>query len=50
MYPSHEAHTRPQSPSTVDASPGNHDGPATVITVQSVCEALAITKAAYDLM
>ncbi|KAK4032701.1 putative fungal-specific transcription factor [Parachaetomium inaequale] len=50
MYPSHEAQTRPQSPSTVDASPGNQDGVATGITVQSVCEALSISRATYDLL
>ncbi|KAK3987196.1 putative fungal-specific transcription factor [Cladorrhinum sp. PSN332] len=49
MYPSHEAQTRPQSPSTVD-TPSDHQGGGPKITVQSVCEALKITKATYDML
>ncbi|KAK4197636.1 putative fungal-specific transcription factor [Triangularia verruculosa] len=49
MYPSHEAQTRPQSPSTVDASPGHQDN-AIPITVQTVCDALKISRATYDLL
>ncbi|KAK0726521.1 hypothetical protein B0T21DRAFT_385744 [Apiosordaria backusii] len=49
MYPSHEAQTRPQSPSTVDASPGHQDNPIP-ITVQTVCDALKISRGVYDLL
>ncbi|KAK0666799.1 putative fungal-specific transcription factor [Cercophora samala] len=49
MYPSHEAQTRPQSPSTVDASPGHQDN-AIPITVQTVCDALRISRATYDVL
>ncbi|KAK4156195.1 hypothetical protein C8A00DRAFT_12865 [Chaetomidium leptoderma] len=50
MYPSHEAQTRPQSPSTVYTSPGHQDGGAVGITVQSVCGALQIPRTAYDML
>ncbi|GAB1319454.1 hypothetical protein MFIFM68171_09664 [Madurella fahalii] len=49
MYPSHEAQTRPQTPSTVDTPPGHRDG-ASRITIQSVCEALKISRVAYDML
>ncbi|KAK4182350.1 putative fungal-specific transcription factor [Podospora australis] len=50
MYPSHEAQTRPQSPSTVDAvSPENQDATAR-ITVESVCNALRISRNTYDML
>ncbi|KAK4671665.1 hypothetical protein QC764_607830 [Podospora pseudoanserina] len=49
MYPSHEAQTRPQSPSTVDASPGHQDN-AIPITIQTVCDALRISRATYDVL
>lgn len=49
MYPSHEAQTRPQSPSTVD-TPSDRQGGGPRITVQSVCDALKITKATYDML
>ncbi|KAK0631379.1 fungal-specific transcription factor domain-containing protein [Immersiella caudata] len=47
MYPSHEAQTRPQSPSTVDTPPENGVGR---INVQSVCAALKISKETYDML
>ncbi|KAK3322654.1 hypothetical protein B0H66DRAFT_574762 [Apodospora peruviana] len=50
MYPSHEAQTRPQSPSTVDASPPGHQDSAVKITIQSVCTALKISRATYDML
>lgn len=50
MYPSHESQTRPQSPSTADASPENQNGVTTGITVRSVCAALQLSKATYDLL
>ncbi|KAK5655504.1 hypothetical protein OQA88_5775 [Cercophora sp. LCS_1] len=53
-YPTHSekpgpktAQTRPQSPSTVDTPPGRPDG-SVRITVQSVCEALKISREVYD--
>lgn len=49
MYPSHEAQTRPQSPSTVDTPPGHRDR-ASGITVQSICEALKISRVTYDML
>jgi hypothetical protein len=49
MYPSHEAQTRPQSPSTVDTPPDNQNG-AGRITVQRVCAALKISKDTYDML
>ncbi|KXX78987.1 hypothetical protein MMYC01_206283 [Madurella mycetomatis] len=49
MYPSHEAQTRPQSPSTVDTPPGHRDR-ASGITAQSICEALKISRVTYDML
>ncbi|KAK1758583.1 hypothetical protein QBC47DRAFT_295255 [Echria macrotheca] len=49
MYPSHEAQTRPQSPSTVDTSPDRAPR-ASGITVDSVCERLGISRPIYDLL
>ncbi|KAK4458074.1 hypothetical protein QBC42DRAFT_341255 [Cladorrhinum samala] len=49
MYPSHEAQTRPPSPSTAD-TPSARRGEEPRITVQSVCDALKITKATYDML
>ncbi|KAH6844518.1 fungal-specific transcription factor domain-containing protein [Chaetomium sp. MPI-CAGE-AT-0009] len=50
MHPSHESQTRPQSPSTADASPENQDGVTGGITVQSVCVALHLSRATYNLL
>ncbi|KAK0657879.1 fungal-specific transcription factor domain-containing protein [Cercophora newfieldiana] len=49
MYPSHEAQTRPQSPSTIDTPP-DHQNAAGRITVQSVCAALKISKDTYNML
>ncbi|OIW27061.1 hypothetical protein CONLIGDRAFT_656283 [Coniochaeta ligniaria NRRL 30616] len=48
MYPSHEAQTRPQSPSTVDTPPGLHQHGG--VTVDSVCAALKISRGTYDML
>jgi hypothetical protein len=50
MYPSHEVQTRPQSPSVVDTSPAHENRMPSGITVQSVCDALSISRATYDLL
>jgi len=47
MYPSHEAQTRPQSPSTVDTSPSLRHG---AITVDSVCAGLKISRETYAML
>lgn len=48
MYPSHEAQTRPQTPSTVDTPPANQT--AARVTPLSVCVALKIPKETYDML
>ncbi|KAH6649215.1 fungal-specific transcription factor domain-containing protein [Chaetomium tenue] len=50
MYPSHESQTRPQSPSTAGASPENQHGVTSRITARSVCAALQLSRATYNLL
>jgi hypothetical protein len=50
MYPSHESQTRPQSPSTAGASPENQNGVTGGTTVRSVCVALHLSRATYNLL
>lgn len=50
MYPSHESQTRPQSPSTAGASPENQHGVTAGITVRSVCAALQLSRATYNML
>ncbi|KAK3898786.1 putative fungal-specific transcription factor, partial [Staphylotrichum tortipilum] len=50
MYPSHGAQTRPQSPTNVDITRGPRDRVAGGISVQSVCDALGISEALYDVL
>ncbi len=50
MYPSHEAQTRPQSPTNVDITRGHRDRVAGGISVQSVCDALNISEDLYDVL
>ncbi|KAK3386870.1 hypothetical protein B0H63DRAFT_141729 [Podospora didyma] len=49
MYPSHESQTRPQSPSTAD-TPHSQRGAGNGITVRSVCAALKISTATYEML
>lgn len=49
MYPSHDAQTRPPSPSTPDESPPDDDAvPPFGVTVDSVCESLKISRVLHD--
>jgi hypothetical protein len=51
MYPSHEAQTRPQSPTNVDITRDHRDHRvASGISVQSVCHALGISESLYDVL
>jgi hypothetical protein len=47
MYPSHDAQTRPQTPSQSHDSPGQPVA-AQKITVDTICEGLGISKHVYD--
>ncbi|KAK3342130.1 hypothetical protein B0T25DRAFT_594390 [Lasiosphaeria hispida] len=49
MYPSHEAQTRPQTPSNVETLHQHRDG-AVGINITSVCAALKISRATYDML
>lgn len=48
MYPLHEAQTRPQSPEA--ETPPEGQAGAARINVQTVCNALKITKSVYDVL
>ncbi|KAK0726085.1 hypothetical protein B0H67DRAFT_572307 [Lasiosphaeris hirsuta] len=50
MYPSHEAQTRPQTPSNLDATLHSHQDGAVGINISSVCAALKISRATYDML